>query len=241
MKYKFETTKRDFSDFSSGRVLYNAANTTAFPVRLASEIIQRSFNILEKKGAHGPFKIYDPCCGGGFLLTTIGFLYYNQIFELIATEYDDEVLEMAKKNLSLLSSEGLDRRKEEIKGYIKSFGKESHVQAIKSIDYLETLIGEENIKINCMQRDITDMSDFPIEKVNIIITDIPYGIIVNWKGVNENPIKTLFENSYKALDKKQSVMVIIADKKTKLQHKSFDRIQHFKLGKRQISFFEPLY
>lgn len=240
MKYKFETNKRDFSDFSSGRVLYNAANTTAFPVRLASEIIQRVFDILEKKGAYGPFKIYDPCCGGGFLLTTIGFLYHHLISELIATDYDDEVLETAKKNLSLLSNEGLDKRKEEIKGYIKAFGKESHAQALKSIDYLETLIKENNIKITCMQRDITDMSNFSIEEVNIIITDIPYGIIVDWKGNSKNPIQGLFENSYKALDKNHSLMVVIADKKTKLQHKSFKRIEYFKVGKRQIAFFEPL-
>lgn len=64
MKYKFETMNKDYSDFSSGRVLYNVANTTAFPVRLASELIQRAFNILEKDGARGPYKIYDPCCGG---------------------------------------------------------------------------------------------------------------------------------------------------------------------------------
>lgn len=240
MKYKFETNKRDFSDFSSGRVLYNAINTTAFPVRLASEIIQRSFDILERKGAHGPFKIYDPCCGGGFLLTIIGFLYYNQIFELIATDYENGVLETARKNFSLLSSEGLARRKKEIIGYIKAFGKESHIQALKSIEHLETLLGEENIKINCMQRDITDMSDFPIEEVNIIITDIPYGNIVDWKG-NNNPIQSLFENSYRALDKKRSVLVIVADKKSKIKHKSFECVQHLKLGKRQISFFEPFY
>ena len=30
------------------------------------------------------------------------------------------------------------------------------------------------------------------------------------------------------------------DKKTKLQHELFKRIQYFKLGKRQIAFFEPL-
>jgi len=241
MKYKFEEDKRDYSDFSSGRVLYNAANTTAFPVRLASEIIQSSFDILEKKGIHGPFRIYDPCCGGGFLLTTIGFLYYNQIFELIATDYDDEVLETARKNLSLLSREGLDRRKKEIEGYIKAFGKDSHMQALKSIEHLETLIGENSIKVSCMQRDITDMSGFPVQEVNIVVTDIPYGNIVNWEGVNKNPIQNLFENCGKALDKKRSVLVIVADKKSKLMHKSFKRIQHFKLGKRQIVFFEPVY
>jgi SAM-dependent methyltransferase len=240
MKYKFETTKRDFSDFSSGRVLYNAVNTTAFPVRLASEIVQRSFNILEQKGVDGPYKIYDPCCGGGFLLTTIGFLYYNQIFEIIATDYNERMLNMAKKNLSLLSVEGLNRRREEIKGYIKSFGKESHIQALRSLEKLRSLIGEQGIKITCMQRDITDISAFPIEKVNITITDIPYGNIANWEGVNKNPIQNLFENCYQAMDKNRSVLVIIADKKTELKHKAFERIQHFTLGKRQIVFFEPL-
>lgn len=241
MKYKFETDKKDFSDFASGRVLYNAANTTAFPVRLASEIIQRSFHILEGKGYSGPYKIYDPCCGGGFLLTTIGFLYYDRIFEIIATDFDDEVLEIARKNLSLLSKEGLDRRRREIKGYIETFGKESHVQALKSIEYLETLIGERNISINCMQRDITDTKDFPIKEVNIVITDIPYGNIVNWKGVNENPIDNLFLNCHRALDKKVSVLAIVADKKAKLKHNLFKRLEHFQLGKRQIGFFEPIY
>ena len=49
MKYRFETKKRDYSDLASGRVLYNAPNTTAFPVRLASEIVQRAFDILQNK------------------------------------------------------------------------------------------------------------------------------------------------------------------------------------------------
>ncbi|NLM44744.1 MAG: hypothetical protein GX201_12175 [Clostridiales bacterium] len=240
MKYKFETDKRDFSDFSSGRVLYNAANTTAFPVRLASEIAQRCFDILEKKGVYSPYKIYDPCCGGGFLLTTIGFLHYDKILELIATDYDDYVLETARKNLSLLSKEGLNKRKKEIEEYIKKFGKESHMEALKSIDYLETLIGAKKIEIRCMKRDITDIRDFPIKDVNIIITDIPYGNIVSWEGRNNNPLENLFENCYKALDKKRSVLVIVADKKSKLKHKSFERVQYFKLGKRQIGFFEPL-
>ncbi|ASW44232.1 hypothetical protein [Clostridium isatidis] len=241
MQYKFEISKKDFSDFSSGRVLYNGLNTTAFPVRLTSEIIQRAFHILKAKGANGPYKIYDPCCGGGFILTTIGFLYNNLISEIIATDYDIKVLEIAKKNLSLLSKEGLNKRSKEIQGYIEAFGKDSHLQALESIANLESLIKKEDIKIKCMQRDITDMKAFPIEKVNIIITDIPYGNIVDWNTNSENPIQKLFENSYKALDKNHSLMVVIADKKTKLEHKLFKRIEYFKLGKRQIAFFEPIY
>lgn len=240
MKYQFETDKRDFSDLSSGRVLYHAANTTAFPVRLAGELVQRAFEILENKGVRGPYKIYDPCCGGGFLLTTIGFLFYDRMDELIATDFDAEVLETARKNLSLLSREGLDRRKKEIEGYIQAYGKESHIEALKSVEHLAALIGEKTIKRSVMQRDITDLSDFPIEGVNLIVTDLPYGNLVSWAGDRQDPIQNLFENCYRALDKKRSVVVVVADKKPKLKHQSFERVQHFKLGKRQIALFEPI-
>jgi len=54
MKYRFEVERKDYSDFASGRVLYSAPNTTAFPVRLASEIVQRAFDILESKGGQRP-------------------------------------------------------------------------------------------------------------------------------------------------------------------------------------------
>lgn len=103
MKYKFEVEKRDYSDFASGRVLYSAPSTTGFPVRLASEIMQRAFAILAQQGVDGPLRIYNPCCGGAFLLTTIGFLFPRQVGHLIATDLDPLVLEIAEKNLSLLS------------------------------------------------------------------------------------------------------------------------------------------
>ena len=90
-----------------------------------------------------------------------------------------------------------------------------------------------------MLNDITDMSAFPIKEVNIIITDIPYGINVEWNSGSNNPIQNLFENSYKALDKNHSLMVVIADKKSKLEHKLFKRVEYFKLGKRQVAFFKP--
>ena len=79
MKYKFAVDKEDYTDFASGRVLYSAPGTTGFPVRLTSEILQRAFAILGTGGHNGPYTIYDPCCGGAFLLTTIGFLFPERI------------------------------------------------------------------------------------------------------------------------------------------------------------------
>lgn len=53
MEYIYESAQRSYEDFASGRVLYNAQGTTSFPVRLASEIAQRCFQLLEKKGYTG--------------------------------------------------------------------------------------------------------------------------------------------------------------------------------------------
>lgn len=240
MKYRFEIEKKDYTDFASGRVLYNAPNTTAFPVRLASEIIQRAFEIMEEQGAPGPYRIYDPCCGGGFLLTTIGFLFNVRVSELIASDVDKAVLEIAKQNLSLLTMEGLAARRQQLEEYISAYNKDSHREALASAERLANLIDNQPISVRCLQRDITDLTNYSISDVDIIITDIPYGNLVSWAGAGADSLDHLFQNCYKALNKKHSVLVIIADKQPKLRHELFQRVQYFKLGKRQIAFFKPL-
>jgi 23S rRNA (guanine2535-N1)-methyltransferase len=41
MEYRYTAERQNYEDFASGRVLYNQKGTTAFPVRLASELYQR--------------------------------------------------------------------------------------------------------------------------------------------------------------------------------------------------------
>jgi len=240
VQYRFETTKKDYSHFASGRVLYNAPGSAPFPVRLASEILYRAFEFLDPLPDSSGYKIYDPCCGSGYLLTVLGFLHAARIHEIAATDYDPNILEIARKNLSLLSPEGLERRKEEIKEYIKKYGKPSHVEALASVEYLKTLQKQEPIKITCKQRDITEPNDDSIQNCHIIIADLPYGNLVSWKGNKENPLEKLFENAYKSLALRNAVVVIAADKKQKPMHERFERVHHFKAGKRQVSFFKPL-
>ena len=63
MSYRF-TSDHHYEDLASGRVLYNQHGTTAFPVRLASEIFLRAKQHLTRKGNAGPYHLYDPCGGG---------------------------------------------------------------------------------------------------------------------------------------------------------------------------------
>ena len=61
----------NFEDFASGRVIYGGKGIPNFPVRLLLEIYGRAKSYSEKKEE---LVIYDPCCGGGYALTVLGFL-----------------------------------------------------------------------------------------------------------------------------------------------------------------------
>ncbi|MBG9795269.1 hypothetical protein ABD76_23525 [Paenibacillus dendritiformis] len=60
MEYFFEKKHSGYEDFASGRVLYNARGTTAFPVRLASEIIQRC-SWMDEALSNLDAKLRSPC------------------------------------------------------------------------------------------------------------------------------------------------------------------------------------
>lgn len=242
MEYIYERNKT-FEDFASGRVLYNAYGTTAFPVRLASEIIQRCFQILRVKGAKGPYSIYDPCCGGAYLLTVIGLLHNDKINSIFASDINHDVLGIAKKNLSLLTVDGLNQRKKQIKEYIELYNKASHISALESADRLDQFIFESNIEsVTTFQSDVT-ISNHHNEinnKINIVITDLPYGDTVTWKSKSLHPIVDFFRNMFEILDHSHAVLAVIANKSQKLKHEKFRRIEHVKIGKRQLAIFEPI-
>lgn len=239
MKYRYETVKKDYTDLASGRVLYHAPASAPFPVRLASEIFCRALALLKPDQEKEGYKIYDPCCGSGYLLTILGFLHADQIREIWATDYDTEILETAAKNLSLLTPAGLRKREEEIREYIRKYGKPSHIDALASAEKLKSLQKREPVKITCRQRDITKQGENPVKDANMIITDLPYGHIVSWQGNEEDPINRLFENAYQALDLDNAVIVIVTDGQ-KLEHCQFQRLHQLKAGKRRVSFFKPL-
>ena len=61
MPYQHALERQDYTDLSSGRVLYNQPGAPAFPVRLASEILQRCLTLREADGNASPCQIFDPC------------------------------------------------------------------------------------------------------------------------------------------------------------------------------------
>lgn len=243
MEYLYETEHKSYEDFASGRVLHNARGTTSFPARLGSEIIQRCFRMLEDKGVHGPYTVYDPCCGGAHLLTVAGFMHGERIGRIWASDINAEALQIAASNLSLLTASGLQTRKEQLTRLLEQYGKPSHEEALASAGRLEQLLGKSRIEAAvAFQCDITS-SPVPeglARSAHIVATDLPYGDVVSWDGGSADPVADLFDGIYNALDPHGAIVAVIADKGQKLKHGKFNRIKLLKIGKRQIGFFEPM-
>lgn len=236
MIYEYEIEKEDYSDFASGRVFYNAPNTTAFPVRLGKEIMSRC---LAQLRTDKNLTLYDPCCGGAHLLTFLGFLYREHLTAIYGSDIDEQVLEYANRNLTLLTEKGLQARKEQIQRNYDLYQKESHLHALESVERLEKLNQTSIKQLQCFAFNIAGVTRPPIQNVNVVITDLPYGNIANWKGSDDNPIQQMLTNIYQILDLNNSIVAIICDKKQKVTHESFRKIHAFNHGKRKITFLKP--
>ena len=138
MQYKYAIEHLDYSDYSSGRVFYSFPGHPAFPIRLASEIFQHC--VMFRKTIYEtstPCTLYDPCCGAAYHLSVLAYLHGEHIQEVIGSDVDDKAVEVAKRNLGLLSISGLDKRIDEISKMIEQYGKESHQDALRSAHCFE--------------------------------------------------------------------------------------------------------
>lgn len=256
MEYRYGKNE-NYEDFSSGRVLYNAKNVTNFPVRLAQESYGRCLEYSDKQDG---ICLYDCCCGGGYLLTVLGFLNQDTVAEIIGSDIDEKSLEIAQANLSLLTYGGMQKRISGIKEMIEKYNKQSHLDAERSALKLISLLRNSDIKtsvfaVNVLEKIILDKTP------DIIITDVPYGNLVSWEGpVNilkkdlgkymENDIvdawrETHMQDSWKGavdllLDSlyeicgENTIIGICMDKNQKVTNQQFIRLEKQLVGKRKF-------
>lgn len=239
--YLFSASKENYQDFSSGRVLYGHSGATNFPVRLLNEIYLRAINYLQAKNHLGPYTIYDPLCGIAYSLTVLGFLHSEQIKSLFGSDIDPEQLETAAKNLALLKKVGLQKRAEEIQELFQKYQKVSHQEALESTENL--LQNPTNhLLTEIFPLDILSTETFPsnINKIDIVIADLPYGQLADWtNSSSENSSQSLLNKISSTLNSPH-IVVLIADKKQPIAHQGFQKVKSFKLGKRKVFFLEKL-
>src|SRR6266404_4295953 len=242
-KYQYAVTKENYEDYSSGRVLYGATGATNFPVRLSSEVFQLCANYLKSKGRSGPYNIYDPFCGVAYSLAVIGFLHGAEIKSIVASDSDSRMLEFARKNLSLLTARGLNRRIEELKKYIQEYKKEPHRDALASAYRLQSGVhSSAAIQVQCFQFNTIGDKDFPesLSGVDMVMADLPYGKLTRWEGsVTEDGFVKRFLDKLKDKLNPISVTAIIYDKEQSISHQGYRAISVRTFGKRKCALLEP--
>ncbi len=253
MPYQFAIQDADYTDFSSGRVLYSLPGMPAFPVRLASEIFQRARAALPLDPG-SRLTLYDTTCGGAYHLTALGLLHGDAIDAILASDVDPRAVELARRNLGLLSPEGLLQREQELRALLDQFGKTSHAEALHSAASLRKRldhragIGAAPIRTRAFQANALDpatlKSALAGETIHLVISDVPYGRLSAWQPpedkplAGQDPIWHLLDALLPLLAK-NAVVAIAADKAQKAAHPGFHRVDRFQVGRRRVTLLSP--
>ncbi len=252
MKYRFVQNQEDYSDYASGAVFHGAPGQPSFPVRLANEIFQRCLALRQAALGPGPCRLYDPCCGGAYHLSTLAYFNWENIRQIIGSDIDAEALSFARRNLALLTLDGLDARLAEIAGLAAQYHKPSHLAALRSGQALRARLlarlALHPIHTRLFQADATDgaalRQNLGDQKADIVITDIPYGRRSEWSfehaapGATDNPLQVMLEALLPVLAT-GAVVAVASSKQGPVSHPAYQQAGKLKLGKRQVVFLRP--
>jgi tRNA G10 N-methylase Trm11 len=246
MPYLFAKEAIDYSDLTSGKVLRSQPGYPAFPIRLACEIFQRCLARRAASQLTAPCVVYDPCCGAGYLLSVVAMLNWEAVQTLIASDIDGQAVSLTERNLDLLTLNGLDRREDEVTALLKLYGKASHQEALDAIQRLRQqitpLAQHHPIHTKTFQADAADSaalaSHLADAGVDIVLTDIPYGQHSQWRSSipragSADPVWLMLD-ALRGVLSLQGLAAVTTDKRQKVAHAAYRRVEHFQVGKRRV-------
>ena len=244
MRYQFAVQRQNYEDYASGRVLYGRPGFPAFPVRLAGELFQRCCDHLARRGKQPPYTLYDPCCGGGYLLAVVGLLMenvYRRSWPRISTPrqwlWHDA-------NLSLLSPAGLRHRLEEIQSLIGEYRQTLASRGAGSGERLAARLppSGQSVRTECFQYDALGDEAWPdqVSGIDIVLADLPYGWTSSWKGATSaDTASHRLLGRLDAVLAPTSVAVVVANREQAVAHPEYRRLEQMKAGKRRITVLTP--
>ena len=243
MQYR-HTDRGNFEDYAAGRVLLHAPGQSHFPVRLSCELFSRC---LKRFPEDQKLTLHDPCCGGGYTLTVLGFHFADRLAGIFGSDISAEAVQLARQNLSLLTESGLQMRMTQLEELVAAYGKDSHRGAYVSAERLmeKVLRFTGKIPVSVFQANALApgrMGEVPesmvLGSIDIVFADVPYGNLASWAGRNEetpggNPLNTLLEAVDPYISPK-GLVLIASDKGQRVDHSGWKRVEKSNNGKRRI-------
>lgn len=175
-----------YADVGSGHVLYSAPGCPAFPARLSIELFERARHAAGVDRA----SVWDPMCGAGGIVTTLGLVCASSLNRIWATDYSEDAISLARRNLELVSSGGLADRADEL----RRIG--AAPSRIASAERLAKRMKGLKIEIGTGVADVTDRAalfELGVGTIDIVITDLPYGDQTHWHSASNAPFLAMLE------------------------------------------------
>ncbi|MCI0384751.1 rRNA methyltransferase [Streptomyces sp. CNQ085] len=234
--YRHAVERTDGSDLACGVVLHSAPGYPAFPVRLATEVFQRARARLP---GDGPVTLWDPCCGSGYLLTVLGLLHRRSLRQVIASDVDPAPLELAAKNLALLSPEGLTAREAERREQSGRFAKPSYLKAAEAARRLRDRLSADGaaLPFTIGTADVFDPRSLSGvvagSAPDVVLTDLPYGERTHWEGrVPERPVAGMLRSLASVLP--PHAVIAVGDRGRRIPVAPVRPLERLKIGTRSV-------
>ena len=234
--YRYAVERTDHSALASGQVLRSAPGFPGFPVRLASELFQRAL-AHTKDGGRSRVRLWDPCCGSGYLVTVLGLLHRDRLEHVRASDVDDDAVALAARNAELLSTEGLVAREEELRRSARDFGRPAFVERAEAARELAEGLAARggDLPHEVVLADVFELSR-PV-RADLVITDVPYGEMTSWEGAapEEEPLQAMLESLGRVLPA-HAVVVITARTRRISLPEGVHALERLKVGNRAGAF-----
>ncbi|MEU6279813.1 rRNA methyltransferase [Streptomyces sp. NPDC047028] len=232
--YRHAVERADSSDLACGVVLHSAPGHPAFPVRLATELFLRA---RARIAGEGPVTLWDPCCGSGYLLTVLGLVQRPALRRVIGSDADPAPLELAAKNLALLTPEGLSARERERREQSERFAKPAYLEAADAAGRLrERLLADGGaLPVTTGTADVFDPRALGAALAgaapDVVLTDLPYGERTHWTGsVPEQPVTGLLASLASVLP--EHAVIAVTDRSRKIPVAPVRTLERLKIGTR---------
>jgi hypothetical protein len=232
VSYRYAIERTDHSALASGQVLRSAPGYPGFPVRLASELLQRAMVHVEGDRV----RLWDPCCGSGYLAAVLGLLHRDRLTHVRATDVDEDAVGIAARNLELLTAQGLSEREQELRRCARDFGRVAFVERAEAARDLAAGLAAMggDLPHDSAVADVFGLTD-PVD-ADLVITDVPYGEMTHWEGgaPAEDPIRGLLASMGRVLPRHTVVVVTARTRRVPLPE-GVRALERVKVGNRSAA------
>ncbi len=177
-------------------------------------------------------RLWDPCCGSGYLVTVLGLLHRDLLTHVRASDVDPDAVAIAARNLELLTAEGLAERERELRRSALDFGRVAYVERAEAARDLAAglAVTGGDLPHESAVADVFTLTE-PVD-ADLVVTDVPYGEMTRWEGdIPQDPVHGLLSSMGRVLPERSVVVVTARTRRVQLPE-GVRALERVKVGNR---------